>query len=66
MEIDYRVENCLKCGYPYSVRNDAARRRCCMCGAAIYEGDDFYDFFGDIVCGECEFDYVLKNFHRYM
>lgn len=66
MEIDYRVDNCLRYGYPYEIRKHGARRRCSVCGSAIYEGEDFYDFFGDIVCSDCEFDYTLKNFHRYL
>ena len=40
--------------------------RCCVCEAAINEGEDYYEFFGEPVCSACEFDYVLENFHRYM
>ena len=38
--------------------------RCEMCEAEIYEGSDYYDFDGDIVCENCEGEYVKENFRR--
>jgi len=35
--------------------------RCDICGYSILEGDEYYDFDGDIVCEECLLDYA----HRY-
>ncbi len=65
MELDYRIDNCLRYGYS-KINNDVANLRCTVCGKGIYSGEDFYDFFGESVCSECEFDYVLKNFHKYL
>ena len=65
MELDFRIENCLGCGYPDGHYDDLDKR-CQICGEGIYEGEDFYDFYGETVCCECEFDYVLKNFHKYV
>lgn len=65
MELDYRIENCLKGGYIDAVRDDF-HKRCSVCGRGVYTGEDFYDFYGETVCCECEFDYVLKNFHKYL
>lgn len=41
---------------------------CDVCGKKIgtEEGDDhYYDFFGDIVCDECEIAYIMKNIYRF-
>ena len=38
--------------------------RCGECGGDIYEGNDFYDFDGDIVCDDCKWDYVREHFRR--
>lgn len=38
--------------------------QCDFCGEDIYEGEDFYDFDGDIVCENCERDYVKEHFRR--
>lgn len=38
---------------------------CGECGAGIFSGNDYYDFDGDIVCEECEPDYVKEHFRRY-
>lgn len=65
MEIDYRIENCLIYGRFCGVEKQPVIR-CTECGSAINEDEDYYDFFGDAVCDNCEFDYVRKNFHRYM
>ena len=65
MELDYRIANCLNYGYPTFCHKEA-QIRCSECGKGIYEGEDFYDFFGETVCSDCEFDYVLKNFHKYL
>ena len=37
---------------------------CCMCGENIYGGAEYYDFAGDIVCAECEVEYILENIQR--
>lgn len=32
---------------------------CCdKCKEPIYEGDEYYDFYGDILCAECGEEYV--------
>ena len=64
MEHDYRIENCLVYGYSDKEKNAPGRCTCCKRG--IYEGEDYFDFMGEIVCDECEYEYVLKNFHRYL
>ncbi len=64
MELDYRIENCLR--YGYAEKECEGTIRCVSCGRAIYEGEDYYDFFGDMVCDECEYDYVLEKFHKYL
>lgn len=38
--------------------------RCDVCDGDIYEGNDFYDFDGDIVCDDCKWDYVREHFRR--
>lgn len=38
--------------------------RCQECECDIYEGGEYFDFDGDIVCEDCERDYVRKNFRR--
>ena len=38
--------------------------RCGECGCDIYEGNYFYDFDGDIVCEDCEREYVIEHFRR--
>lgn len=60
----YKREDGFGIGY-YDGREIDKYIRCCVCGKGIYGGDDFYDFFGDTVCDECEFDYVYDNFHKY-
>lgn len=65
MEVDYRIKNCHLYGYAYGPEAQPMLR-CCVCEAAINEGEDYYEFFGEPVCSACEFDYVLENFHRYM
>lgn len=64
MELDYRVENCLR--YGYSKKETESGFRCECCGRAIYEGEDYYDFMDDIICSDCEYDYVLEKFHKYL
>lgn len=39
--------------------------RCGECDGDIYEGSYFFDFDGDIVCEDCEPDYVKEHFRRY-
>lgn len=39
--------------------------RCGECGGEIYSGSEFYDFDGDIVCEDCQRDYVKEHFRRY-
>ena len=39
--------------------------RCDVCGNDIHYGNDYYDFDGDIVCEDCERDYVREHFRRY-
>lgn len=34
--------------------------RCCVCGFDIYEWENYYDVGGDIVCDECDMDYMYK------
>ena len=38
--------------------------RCNECGGDIYEGNDYYNFDGDIVCEDCQRDYVREHFRR--
>lgn len=38
--------------------------RCEMCEAEIYEGNDYYDFEGDIVCEDCQREYVKEHYRR--
>lgn len=36
-----------------------------MCGAEIYEGDEYWEFYtGEILCERCKDDYV-SEFHHY-
>lgn len=42
-------------------------RPVCYCGeceVGIYEGTDYYDFDGDIVCEDCHRDYIKEHFRR--
>lgn len=34
---------------------------CEYCGHPIYAGDDYYDFDGDIVCENCNVDYMYES-----
>lgn len=64
MELDYRIEKCLAGGH---LKNEAERAvRCVCCNRALYEGESCYNFYGDVVCDECEYDYVLKSFRVYL
>lgn len=38
--------------------------RCDMCEMDIYEGNDYYNFDGDIICDDCHEDYVKEHFRR--
>lgn len=38
--------------------------RCDECGGDIYEWDYYFDFYGDVVCENCESDYVKEQFRR--
>ena len=38
--------------------------RCGECERDIYPGEEYFDFDGDIVCEDCERDYVRKNYRR--
>lgn len=38
--------------------------RCDECDGDIYEGDYYFDFDGDVVCENCESDYVKERFRR--
>lgn len=38
--------------------------RCGECGGDIYHGNYFFDFDGDIVCEDCELEYVREHFRR--
>lgn len=65
MEIDFRINNCLSYGHEHG-KYDDAQIRCGVCGRGIYSGEDYYNFFDEVVCSDCEFDYVLKKFHKYL
>ncbi len=65
MEIDFRIDNWLLYGHAHG-KHDGAQIRCSICGRGIYSGEDYYDFFNEVVCSDCEFDYVLQNFHKYL
>lgn len=64
MEMDYRIENCLRYGYPER-KEETGTLRCAVCFGAINEGEDYYEFYGEPVCRDCEYEYVLENFHKY-
>ena len=36
--------------------------QCCECDRDIYEGEDLFNFGGDMVCEDCERDYVRSHF----
>lgn len=38
--------------------------RCDVCSGDIYEGNYYFDFDGDIVCEDCERDYVREHFRK--
>lgn len=65
MEHDFRIENCLVYGVP-EYKNALSTVRCEVCGCAIYDGESYYDFYGESVCEDCEYDYAVKNFRRFM
>ena len=60
--IDYRIDNAERTGYP--ALEESARITCCLCGENIYGGAEYYDFAGDIVCDKCEMEYILENIQR--
>ena len=64
MEVDYRIKNCEVYGYAEPWEQEPFLR-CSVCGGAINAGEDYYEFYDDPVCCACEFDYVLRHFHRY-
>lgn len=58
------IRQCERTGYPNPLPK-AEYKTCCVCGENIYIGlDDYYDFDGNIVCEDCEFDYVWEHYRR--
>lgn len=37
---------------------------CDFCGRDIYEGSYYFNFDGDIVCEDCEREYINEHFRR--
>ncbi len=57
----YQVENHMVSGW---TRKKNVFCRCDACDAEILIGEEYFDFDGDIVCEDCERDYVRKNYRR--
>ena len=62
MNIDFRMDQTERTGYPTPLQ--AGVCKCCVCKENIYTGEDYFDYFGDIVCEECELTYRYKHFKR--
>lgn len=60
--IDYRIDRVLATGYPEPVTG--GRLTCAICGENIYGGEDYYKFADDVVCDECEVEYILNYCQR--
>lgn len=45
---DYRPEQ------PQAIEVD----RCSQCGRSIFQGEEYYDFGGEVVCEECLDEYI--------
>ena len=50
--IDYRIDECERFGYPYKERLRPCLK-CCICKEDIHEGESYFDFDGDTVCDDC-------------
>lgn len=48
---------------PQSIPNKPQMYKRCECGAMIYFGDKYWDFYGNIACKEC-IEEVLKDYER--
>ena len=57
----YQVENHMVFGW---TRKRDVFCRCERCSNEIYRGEYYYDFDGDIVCEDCEPQYVKEHFRR--
>lgn len=34
--------------------------KCCVCGCDVFDGEDHYEVNDDIVCDDCDFDYIRR------
>lgn len=54
-----RIENHMVVDSDYHIRKMICL--CGQCGGNIYEQEDFYDFYGDIVCEACMPGYIKEH-----
>ncbi len=49
------MDNIPDCQYDYKYERPQATivDRCCMCGGDIFDGDEYYDINGKIICADC-------------
>ncbi|MCR1933558.1 hypothetical protein NSA27_02425 [Clostridium tepidum] len=59
------MDNLPDCCYDYRYEAPSAKivDICNICGNNIYEGEEYYDFHGDIVCYDCSDEYI-REFKR--
>lgn len=49
---------------PIEPPEDKVFCQCDKCGGDIYVGEDYFDFYGDIICDDCKDSYIKENFRR--